>query len=417
MTYSALVFTPYVNNSAIPPLAPALLKSCLARENISSVVLDFNIEFHHWVDCNDEFKQISIWMNTPHYQLDHPVFSEFQKFVNRCVEKVKLLNPEVIGISVFSHVSHPFVEDLCYALRLTLPNTHIVLGGSGCSVSLQQYLKTWGEIMLENNLADTVIYGEAEHIIADVFKNKTLGAVSVPQISNTDLLDLPIPDFDDYDLDLYGPRDSIQIPVTSTKGCVRKCSFCDVAHIWPKFRYRQGQQVAEEIIQIHQKYGIVNFTFTDSLINGGLKPFREMNEHLSRMLPNTVSYTGQFICRDRHSMPPRDFVLMAQGGCTKVSIGIESGSQEVRNHMKKGFSDEDLHYTTEQLLINNIHQSWNIIVGYPTETDADWQLTIDLIKYYKKHHQLIKIFPVGVFQILSNTPISSSDSPLILRIF
>jgi radical SAM superfamily enzyme YgiQ (UPF0313 family) len=78
--------------------------------------------------------------------------------------------------------------------------------------------------------------------------------------------------------------------------------------------------------------------------------------------------------------------------------------------MKKGFSDEDLHYTAEQLLHNGISQSWNIIVGYPTETDDDWQLTIDLIKRYKRYHQSIKIYPVGVFQLLGNTPITTDDA-------
>ena len=410
MTYSALIFSPYVISSSIPPLAPALLKSCLAKDGVESTVLDFNIDFHHWITLDEQHQQLSVWMNTPHYQLDSSVFSKFQVFIESCLQKIKRLDCRVIGISAFSHVSQPFVEDLCYALKLKLPHIHIVLGGSGCSISHQQYSKTWGEIMFENNLVDCVVYGEAEHIIADIFKNKTTGIVSVPQISNDELLEIPIPDFADYQWDLYGPIESIQLPITSTKGCVRKCSFCDVAHLWPKFRYRQGAKVADEIIQIYQKYGIVNFSFTDSLINGGLKPFREMNEQLSIRLPNTIHYVGQFICRDQHSMPPNDFALMARGGCTRVSIGIESGSQAVRDHMKKGFSDEDLHYTAEQLLRNGISQSWNIIVGYPTETDDDWHLTIDLIKRYKKYHQSIKIYPVGVFQLLGNTPITTDDA-------
>ena len=414
MTYGALIFSPYVipytTTSAIPPLAPALLKSCLGKEGIESTVFDFNIEFHHWVSSNEQYKQLRVWMNTPHYQLDHSLFNEFQKFIAGCVRQLKNINCQVVGISAFSHVSQAFIEDLCYAIRLTLPHMHIVLGGSGCSVSHQQYLKTWGEIMLDNNLADCVVYGEAEHIIADIFKNKKTGIVSVAQISNSDLLEIPIPDFDDYQWDLYGDIDLIQLPITATKGCVRKCSFCDVAHIWPKFRYRQGKKVADEMIQIYQKYKISNFSFTDSLINGGLKPFREMNEQLCSVLPNTVKYTGQFICRDQQSMPPDDFALMARGGCSRVSIGIESGSESVRNHMKKGFSDVDLHYTAQQLLSNNISQIWNIIVGYPTETDNDWQLTIDLIKRYKKYNRFIKIYPTGVFQLLGNTPITTEDS-------
>jgi radical SAM superfamily enzyme YgiQ (UPF0313 family) len=160
------------------------------------------------------------------------------------------------------------------------------------------------------------------------------------------------------------------------------------------------------MIGIYQRYGIKHFAFTDSLINGGLKPFREMNQILSDRLPNTVNYSGQFICRDAKSMPPTDFELMKSGGCYSVSIGVESGSELVRNHMKKGFSEADLHYTAEQLLKQDILQYWNIIVGYPTETDQEWLKTVKLIEQYRKHNTLIKIIPVGVFQLLSNTPIT-----------
>jgi len=182
-----------------------------------------------------------------------------------------------------------------------------------------------------------------------------------------------------------------------------------VAVIWPKFRYRRGENVATEMIEVYQRYGIKNFAFTDSLINGGLKPFREMNTILSDRLPETVRYSGQFICRSQKDMPEKDFYLMRRGGCNRVSIGIESGSEQVRSHMKKQFSNADIKYTVAELLKNGIQQSWNIIVGYPTETDRDWQETLDLIYQYRVHSDLIKVSPVGVFQMLQNTPMTKHE--------
>lgn len=167
--------------------------------------------------------------------------------------------------------------------------------------------------------------------------------------------------------------------------------------------------MATEMIEVYQRYGIKNFAFTDSLINGGLKPFREMNSILSQRLPKTVNYSGQFICRSQRDMPPKDFELMKLGGCDRVSIGMESGSEQVRAHMKKNFDNVDLDYTVGQLLQQGILQIWNIIVGYPTETDRDWQDTMDLIYRYRQHHDLIKIYPVGVFQLLQNTPITEPE--------
>lgn len=405
---TAIVFCPYVNIFSVPPLAPALLKSFLVEKNIECKTIDFNLLFQNNIEKNAKTEIIS-WFINPFYKLKSEIFDLYCNFVETCAEEIAKNNTEVLGISVFSHESQKFAEDLCYSLKKKL-KIHILLGGSGVRVRcFNNNNKKWGELMLDSNLADCVLSGEGELLIVDLIKNKSIGWHESKQLSNDEISDLPVPNFDDYDLDAYGKRDDLRLPITASKGCVRSCTFCDVAAMWPKYRYRRGENVADEMIGIYEKYGIRNFAFTDSLINGGLKPFREMNIALSKRLPNIISYSGQFICRDERSMAPSDFELMKIGGCKKVSIGIESGSENVRNHMKKQFSNDDIDYTAHQLLKNNIFQTWNIIVGYPTETIADWQKTIDLIKKFSKFNNLIKISPIGVFQLLQNTPITESS--------
>jgi len=402
---AALIFVPFVTNVGIPPLAPALLKSCLLAHDIDAYTVDLNIQFQQY--CSTVSNQtLSAWLSTPDMQLNSSDFKLYFAFVKKSVDDILQHRPDIVGISVFSIESQRFAEDLCYVIKTQSPTTHVVIGGGGLITVRSHFKKPWGELMLSSGLADCAVFGEAELDIGRIFKNKLTGNQVVRQINNDELSDLPVPNFDDYDLDAYGPIDQLQLPVTASKGCVRSCTFCDVAAIWPRFRYRRGTNVADEIIGIYQRYGIKNFAFTDSLLNGGLRPFREMNLVLSDRLPHTVNYSGQFICRDEKSMPPADFALMKSGGCRSVNIGIESGSELVRNHMKKGFSDVDLHYTAEQLLENDILQLWNIIVGYPTETDEEWSKTLQLIEYYRCYHEKIKIIPVGVFQLLSNTPIT-----------
>ena len=411
-SHVALAFTPFVGSAdnEIPPLAPALIKSLLEVDNIRSTCFDFNVRYRKWVDEVDTRSALTAWMMQPDSQIDVSLYLDYQAFINQCLSDMLLLNPDSIGISVFSQDSQRFVEDLCYAIRVSAPDMHIVLGGTGTSVLQFEHGASWGEVMLSQNLADAVIAGEAEQLVGDAFKFKQKGMVKQPvQLSNDDLIDVPAPNFDDYNWSDYGNIDDIKLPITGSKGCVRDCTFCDVAIHWPKFRHRTGTNIADEIITMYQKYGIKNFTFTDSLINGGMRPFREMNEALAKKLPRTVNYSGQFICRNSSSMPEKDFVMMKAAGCEMVNIGMESGSESVRDHMRKKFSDADVHYTAEQLVKNKILQLWNIIVGYPTETDDDWQKTIDLIKMYSKHSNLIKVLPVGVFQMLDGTPMTEES--------
>lgn len=405
---AAIVFLPWVAEyKNHPPLAPALLKSLLHESGIGSRTFDLNLKYQEQLDDSVQ-TAITSWIFTSGVKISASIFNQYQSFIKQQVNKIIEFDPTVVMISLFSHQSQRVAEDLCFHLKANNPDIFVIAGGSGVHIHLNEYKQRWCDIMLNNNLVDTVLQGEGEHIIHKLFVDKKRGMITLPQLDNDELVDLPVPNFDDYVFSEYGDIKDISLPVTASKGCVRNCTFCDVAAIWPKFRYRRGKNVADEMIGIYKKYGINKFRFTDSLINGGLKPFRDMNTYIVENLPNVLEYNGQFIARDSKSMPPSDFDLMKQGGCNKVWIGIESGSEDVRNHMKKKFSDVDLHYTAEQLLERNITQYWNIIVGYPTETEQDWQASVNLIERYRKYNQLIKIVPVGVFQLLQNTPISKS---------
>lgn len=402
---TALVHCPYVSMLSIPPLTPALLKSCLNRDGLVAQTFDFNLEFQTRFSP-ESMISILAWMTTPDITVDFDDFKQYQIFVKQCTDQIIKCDPTSMAISVFSHESQRFAEDLCYHLRTQFPEIYIVAGGGGVTIKQNFYGKTWAELAINSGLADCVLLGEGETVISEIIMNRPTGILSTPQIANEELADLPVPNFDDYQLDRYGAIEKLQLPITASKGCVRSCTFCDVASIWPRFRYRRGENVANEMIEIYQRYGIKNFAFTDSLINGGLKPFREMNTVLYERLPETVRYSGQFICRSQQDMPEKDFYLMRKGGCNRVSIGIESGSESVRSHMKKQFNNQDIFYTVGELLANEIQQVWNIIVGYPTETDSDWQDTLDLIYQYRDFNRLIKITPVGVFQMLQNTPMT-----------
>ena len=60
-------------------------------------------------------------------------------------------------------------------------------------------------------------------------------------------------------------------------------------------------------------------------------------EALSKRLPNTISYYGEYIARPKGQTTPEDYDLMKQAGCKHVIVGVESGSENVRNHMGKKF--------------------------------------------------------------------------------
>lgn len=424
MTDLLIVTAPFTYTFG-PSLAPALLKACATKNQISARAWDISADFNHYHRLHESYNNILSWMNSPELTITADEYQWYQNIViNYAQIIVNQYCPKNLAVSLLTQNSQRFAEDLCYHVKSIDPGIKILLGGSGMDILQYAYQAKWFELMLSGNLADTVILGEGEYALPRVIKQNLYGMVKEPQLTNDQLSQLPIPDYDDYDFSLYksytqsfwNPTDDVKkeqdliFLITTSKGCVKDCSFCDVGKIWNKFRYRDAESVANEIITLHKKYNASYFSFTDNLINGGMKIFHQINTILSEQIPNTIRYEGQMICRSKRDMPEKHYQAMAQAGCDSVSIGIESGSETVRMHMRKGSSQEDIYYTTEMLTKYNIKQKWFIVVGYPTETDNDWQQTMSLIKYWlPRTNGLLVIVPSSTYLLLDGTPMTDTD--------
>jgi radical SAM superfamily enzyme YgiQ (UPF0313 family) len=108
-----------------------------------------------------------------------------------------------------------------------------------------------------------------------------------------------------------------------------------------------------------------------------------MNQILATEIPRKIRYQGYAIFRGKDQMPEDDFRLAADAGCVKWVVGVESGSERIRNHMGKKFSNSDLDWSIEMLVKYDIDQVWLLMVGYPSETDEDFQETLNLLRKYK----------------------------------
>jgi radical SAM superfamily enzyme YgiQ (UPF0313 family) len=201
--------------------------------------------------------------------------------------------------------------------------------------------------------------------------------------------------------------------LSTSRGCVRACSFCDVAKSWPKFRYRKGTSVAQEILTHHRDVGAVHFTIVDSLINGSLKSFKEFNNEMIKLKSQypslkKFSYNGMFIVRDRHTHNEEFFATMKAAGCESLAIGVETGSERLRFDMNKKFTNRDLDHHLEMCQKYGIKNSLLMFVGYPTETAQDFEDTLEMLDRYQKYlidSTIIGITFTGVFRMIPDTPV------------
>jgi hypothetical protein len=283
----------------------------------------------------------------------------------------------IIAVSMFTYETLRSGNIVLPILRKMYPTSKIVIGGHGADFldpdnNKQPYYKKH----IEDKTIDAYILGEAELSFCEYIKNPNKWQNSNHRYVVDDLSQVPFACYDKINPEQYLHNGIKGAYITSSRGCVRNCTFCDVGHIWGKYRFRKAKHVFEEILHHHLNYDITLIEFTDNLINGSLTEFIELNRLLvqaQKKYPSLkkLRYKGDFICRPQKQFTEDDFKLIKQAGCEDLIVGIESFSESVRYHMGKKFSNSDIDFHLYATGKYGIKNTFLMQVGYPTETLHD----------------------------------------------
>lgn len=417
---------PFSNLDHIYP-GPAVLKGVAIQNGYSAHTVDFGGTLFE--QCNYD---VDLFYTVQNYFLmsDDIADSTHQKIIDAWFDSIVRFfekNPsKFIGISTLSLYTQKAVFIVCERLRAAKIPAKIVVGGRGVlppiysildkrfKITGREKLLKFGELLGKRNLIDEVVYGDGEDAIVEILKGNT--NVISNQISDT--FYYPVSDFSDYNFKHYVFQDGhFQLPVTGSKGCVRNCDFCDIAHHFGRYRYRSGKDVANEMIQLSKKYNTRNFKFTDNLVNGGYKPFMEFLNLLSDYNLNNpadrITWTGQYICRNADEIPKGLYKLIRDSGGEGLTIGAESGSNHVLESMNKKSTVEALYSELENFRKYGITCVILTFVGHWSEEYEHFVEHCEMllkITPYVRSGTISAIFLGAPFMMLDGTPINSNSS-------
>lgn len=400
-----------------PPGALSILAAACKQNQIDYSIHDFNLWLYNNLRSDTWLKLDDNWVShDPFLARDS---SWYRHFLTKVVEYVDLIlksSPTMIAISIFSYQSMHCGIELIQELnrRPQRCNFKIVIGGSGIRTPLATNRKEMCIDLLEQGLIDYYVFGEGEI----TFQKLLQGIDQYPGINNfdsqqiNDLDQFPLPSYDKIDPSQYKFINKPEIIITGSRGCVRDCTYCDVAAYWPKYKFRDGKKIADELYYYFKNYGITHFEFSDSLINGSLKQFKEMNQCIvdyQTLDPAfEISFKGQYICRQTAQMNEADYEKMKQAGCDYLYVGVESFSERIRYDMHKKFSNQDLDHHLRMCGKFGIKNSLLMLVGYPTETIEDHAKNIEWLKQHS-HYAKSRVISMIVFgytaSILKDTPL------------
>jgi len=389
-----------------PPVSTALLAGIMHGEGHEVSCIDLNIQMYNDWGEREYYSYVDVWEKTR-----EPTEEEIHNIRNFIVEHLLPhcdVNTRVL-ISVFTGNSQLFTKHSCELILQYYPDCEIVLGGMGCT-------KGFGSYMLETSLCSHVVYGEGEQALIELLKGNT----DYPGIDNestqiqvSDLNTKSFPDYSDVNFDKYDYlySDRREVNIVGSRGCVRKCTYCDVAAYWPKFRYRSGQNIADEMINYYEKHGISQFYFTDSLINGSLKAFRDMCNKLAiynQTHKAGFKWGGQFIFKQKKTITDDYFDMISQAGGDQFYVGIETGSDKIRWEMDKKFTNEDIDYHLEHFRRVGLRCFYLMIIGYHTETLQDHKDNLAMYARWQKYVATGTIAGIDLstsLQFMVNTPL------------
>ena len=192
--------------------------------------------------------------------------------------------------------------------------------------------------------------------------------------------------------------------VSITRGCDNMCTFCVVPFTRGRERSRDPQSIIEEVNDLWNK-GYKEITLlgqnVDSYLwyGGGLKKDFEKATDMQKATSVNFSKLLELCAKAQPKMRirfstsnPQDLTLdvvetMAKYNniCNHIHLPVQSGSNRILKEMNR------LHTRKEYMdLIDNIRKiipdcaiSQDIIVGFPTENEDDFQDTISLLEYVK----------------------------------
>ena len=193
--------------------------------------------------------------------------------------------------------------------------------------------------------------------------------------------------------------DNIKASVAIMNGCNNFCSYCIVPYVRGRERSREPKDIIEEIKAL-AKQGYKEIMLLGQNVNSYLRVERENNipfeEHeginsFATLLRAANKIEG--IERIRFISPhPKDFtddVIEAIRDCDKICklihLPLQSGSTEILKVMNRKYTKEQYLNLVEKMKkqIPNLTLSTDIIVGFPGETEQDFEDTLDVVEKVK----------------------------------
>jgi anaerobic magnesium-protoporphyrin IX monomethyl ester cyclase len=294
--------------------------------------------------------------------------------------------PDIVGITSDT-LMHKTALQIAKIAKEVCPKCLTVLGGHHVTfedekalqecASLDIVVRKEGEYTLLE-LAERVEAGKDYYDVLGITCRKDGKIVKNPDrpyIENLDELPFPARHF--WPIECLQKYGTVVFNLVTSRGCSYWCSFCiEVRQHGRKYRVRSSKNVVDELEFLHNTYGAEYFSFVDATFTIDQARIEELCEEIRNR-----KLKIKWVCGTRVDMVTKELLLkMREAGCVSVWFGVESGTQNVLDDMRKGISLAQTIRAFKWTKEAGLKPDPNVVLGFPGETKKTAWETIKFVE-------------------------------------
>ena len=285
-----------------------------------------------------------------------------------------------LGITVLTGAPIHDALAVSRAVKAKHPQCRTVWGGWHPSL--------FADECLADPAVDIVVSGQGEDAFADIVDRLASGGDVDPRTPERPLRDLNTLPAHDYSLipveKYFALKGARQIDYISSQGCRFRCAFCADPVVYKRgWTGLDPERIGDEAGHLHRRYAMEDLAFQDeTFFTNSARVEALSEEFLSRGLSFTWTATlrADQACRLGEPL----FAKAVRSGLRRVMVGVESGSQETLDRLKKDMKIEQVRETAELCRAHGVGAIFNFIVGFPGESEASIQASLSLAKELRR---------------------------------
>jgi len=206
-------------------------------------------------------------------------------------------------------------------------------------------------------------------------RNSSRAELSTIRMQDIPLDQLPVPDYDDYFEIADSESYEFLLPFETSRGCWwGKCTFCSAKSLQRNHEVKSPGRIVDEMLILSRKYKVLRFDVTDICLPPDV--IKPLCERLS-----SLDCDFDIFWEARADLCKDDLIALFGAGVRTLQVGIESFSSKLLRKIGKGTDQLGNVYFLKSAIEAGIDIVWNLMYGFPEETEEDYEQTISVMQH------------------------------------